>query len=130
MADPRWSRPCSLMGCPTPRQPHHHHYVYGHLSTEPCICPQRDQPGTDGPKVGEVWERIGDGKAPVTVERVWEGNIGGHHDRYVRCEPLRGGRWWFTTVAEFTERYRRSAHDASSGVCWCGSTHSWERAKR
>lgn len=47
MSDPRWQRPCSLMGCPQRLGPHHHHMVRGHLSTVRCTCPNRDQPGTE-----------------------------------------------------------------------------------
>lgn len=60
-----------------------------------------------GPRVGEVWSRIDDGKAPVRIGRVWH-YMGG--DLHVRVEPVRGGRWWFAPVAEFVKRYEAALH--------------------
>lgn len=45
-SDPRWERPCSLMGCSRPRTAHHHHWFRGHLSTAPCRCAEGGEPGT------------------------------------------------------------------------------------
>ena len=61
---------------------------------------------TAAPVVGEVWERTEDGRAPVRVGRVWYGNIGGTEADWVRVHPVRGGRYWLTTVAEFVKRYQ------------------------
>lgn len=46
MTDPRWNRPCSLSGCTSPREPHHHHWLYGHIATAACRCSQGGEPGT------------------------------------------------------------------------------------
>ena len=44
--DPRWTRPCTLMGCLSPRSAHDHHMVHGHLSILACQCSAQDgQPG-------------------------------------------------------------------------------------
>lgn len=49
--DPRWNRPCSLMGCSQRTGAHHHHLEAGHLSTFPCDCTTHTgQPGTRLPR--------------------------------------------------------------------------------
>lgn len=49
VADTRWTRKCSLMGCTDPHRAHDHHMQNGHLSVAACRCYSQDgQPGTLG----------------------------------------------------------------------------------
>lgn len=46
------------------------------------------------------------------------------HQRLIR---MKGDRYWFCIDCR-TQVYRE--HELKVAVCWCGSTHSWEKAKR